>query len=688
MTDFLIDDFRGRLPRVSARALPGGYAQIATSPRLLSSDLESWAERAQVGTLAKAKPINTIFQPAARIAGSARYWLQWTQAELDAFETNVDVAFGPIPGDTAEAVFFTGAGGPRYTNRSLATDPIYQGTAADGAYPYKSLPLGISPPTTAPTVAQSIPQVAPGMNSFSFDGSDISGWTIGEGDNGEFNDGLTQRNWGVDAGTGFYGSSGPGYPLPAFRGICARSDHILMQRDFKLDESIAFDYSFDYYLDAVSPSGDFGGFTHRFLSSDTVGPSVFHQSNGTVIFSEGTGSFQTYNATGLAITTKYTMRVVATLGTDGYFDVTVQWKVGTAIVYSVSGRASPAGGKLGFEITSRKSQQSPRQMSWDNLVGNVTQTPPAQPAPVYADYLYTIVNSLGQESAPSPVSDTVTVDNGITNTITIGAQPAGVDVVTVRLYRAGNSTTAAQYLLVDELRPPFPIVYVDSKTSNQLGPDVLVTGEFDPPPANLRGLLALPNGVLVGFAGNQVCFSEPDYPYAWPVRYRLTTDYPIVAIGAVDTTVIVLTQAFPYIALGSTPGAYAMGKGDYQQSCIGKRSLAYLPGFGVLYASPDGLYAINGPGAPRNVTQNLFTQREWRALNPASIIGAVHDDRYFGFYDATSIGGSKGGFMIDFREGAQGGFGLIDLPDHATAVYADPIDDTLYMVVDDTYPVP
>lgn len=155
--------FRGTAPRVSPRALSDGYGQIAKSPRLLSGDLESWAERALDRDLVKGPVINTIYRLASRTGDETPYWLHWTPEELESGSANVDVALGPIPGDTQVATFFTGTTlGPRYTNKFLATDESNRGSLDVGAYPYQSRPLVIVPPATAPTIVQTIPEVIPG----------------------------------------------------------------------------------------------------------------------------------------------------------------------------------------------------------------------------------------------------------------------------------------------------------------------------------------------------------------------------------------------------------------------------------------------------------------------------------------------------------------------------------------------
>src|SRR5665811_1003907 len=81
----------------------------------------------------------------------------------------------------------------------------------------------------------------------------------------------------------------------------------------------------------------------------------------------------------------------------------------------------------------------------------------------------------------------------------------------------------------------------------------IVGSSFDPPPSDMIGLIALPNGIMAGFSGNILCFCEPYKPWAWPVRYRLATVYPIVSLGVYGQTLIVTTNGFPYAVRGVRP---------------------------------------------------------------------------------------------------------------------------------------
>ena len=81
----------------------------------------------------------------------------------------------------------------------------------------------------------------------------------------------------------------------------------------------------------------------------------------------------------------------------------------------------------------------------------------------------------------------------------------------------------------------------------------IVNSEWVAPPSDLKGLVAMPNGIMAGFSGNNICFSEPFFPHAWPIRYRLATNFSIVSMGRYGQTLIVTTKGFPYAVVGARP---------------------------------------------------------------------------------------------------------------------------------------
>lgn len=180
--------------------------------------------------------------------------------------------------------------------------------------------------------------------------------------------------------------------------------------------------------------------------------------------------------------------------------------------------------------------------------------------------------------------------------------------------------------------------YNDSVADDDLGVicpsfiNGIVNSEWVAPPSDLRGLIALPNGIMAGFSGNNICFCEPFFPHAWPIRYRLTANFDIVSLGRYGQTLIVTTKGFPYAVAGVRPDAMAMAMIEENLPCVSKRSTVSFP-FGVAWATPDGL-ALAGVGGAVNVIEPFMKRDEWRALCfPDTIIARQFQDIYFGFFN-------------------------------------------------------
>jgi hypothetical protein len=154
---------------------------------------------------------------------------------------------------------------------------------------------------------------------------------------------------------------------------------------------------------------------------------------------------------------------------------------------------------------------------------------------------------------------------------------------------------------------------------------------------------------MAGFSGNMLCFSEPDYPHAWPTEYRFATDWPIVGIAQVGQTVFAMTEAMPYAASGIHPRNIALRRIEAHEACVSKQSIVVWAGY-AYYASPNGLIKINEYG-PVNLTAELYTREQWQALTPSTIDGKIHNGRYIGVWGAPGAGGI---FILDLSKPQQG----------------------------------
>ena len=306
------------------------------------------------------------------------------------------------------------------------------------------------------------------------------------------------------------------------------------------------------------------------------------------------------------------------------------------------------------------------------VVGSATGSNPIAES---RTYVYTWVTAWGEESAPSPPSDIVSVQPGQTvNLSAFDLPPSGAyPLASCRIYRS----TSGVFLLVAEItlaqaQTAAPgIVYPDVLLAEALG-EACPSLTWLPPPAALTGLVLMPNGFLAGFVERDVYLSDPFHPFAWPVANIQPMDYPVVGLGVMNTTLCVLTKGQPYWIQGADPANVTVLPADINQACVSKRSIVSMLGV-VVYAGPDGLAVLNLNGSSL-LTEKLFKRAQWQALNPASISAFQFESQYIGFYH----NGAPGGFLFDFVSNT---FQMIDT--HAVAGYYDRVQDTLYLAFAD-----
>jgi hypothetical protein len=264
-------------------------------------------------------------------------------------------------------------------------------------------------------------------------------------------------------------------------------------------------------------------------------------------------------------------------------------------------------------------------------------------------YVYTYVNTFGavtEESAPSPAA-TISIATTTTAVTVSGfanapAASANYNITELRIYRSVSGTY--QYVASVSVNPttgvPTSSSYVDSTLAANLGV-TLPSLYYTPPPSDLKGMVAMPNGILAGFRNNQVWFCEPYLPHAWPSSYMMTVGSPIVGLGVFGQSLVVCTNSSPYIITGTQPGAMSQEKVPLPEPCVSKRSIVGDQ-YGVLYASPNGVVSI-APGSQDVVTRSIMTRDEWQTYIPSTIIGALYQNMYVMFFQ---VGQTKSSLVM------------------------------------------
>lgn len=250
--------------------------------------------------------------------------------------------------------------------------------------------------------------------------------------------------------------------------------------------------------------------------------------------------------------------------------------------------------------------------------------------------------------------------------------PHNTSAMTKRIYRSVNGTSGTEYQYVATITVA-TTTYSDTTLDANLG-EVLPSTTWLMPPANMKGIIIMANGIACGFFGNEIAFSEPFKPYAWPIDYRQSYDQDVVAIGINGTTLVGMTKGNPFTITGVEP--VTMGGGMQNMGvawpCMAKRGAASFA-FGVGYPAPQGLIII-GPSSDI-VTKDLFTQKEWSELNPDTFIATSADNRYYCGYTADS---SSLMFVIDKAESAS----FVKVNQRISCIWADPWTGKLYVAAD------
>lgn len=294
-------------------------------------------------------------------------------------------------------------------------------------------------------------------------------------------------------------------------------------------------------------------------------------------------------------------------------------------------------------------------------------------------YVYTYVVTVdGQdmEGPPSPPSAQALVGDNQSVTVSGFIDPTtlgdGRPYRAIWVYRTSVGDEAdAEFLFDRELLLP-SASFIDTVRGDDLG-EVIPSTFWEPPPADLVGLIELPNGLMAGFRlnTNEVCICEPYQPHAWPPQYRRAMLDTVICIAAFGSSIAVTTKGRPTVITGTDPAAMSEEHIEVVHPNVAKRGTVDM-GYGILYPTEIGLCYI-AQGEASIISEHTFTEDQWKALNPQSFVAAKFGGRYFCFYSTAQ---GQAAFILDPRQPQTLTF--LDLA--TTEIWSDPRTDKLYFV--------
>lgn len=283
-------------------------------------------------------------------------------------------------------------------------------------------------------------------------------------------------------------------------------------------------------------------------------------------------------------------------------------------------------------------------------------------------YVYTMVNSYLEESAPSlanVVSVTYLDYVEVTTTVpsftgysarsatniyrTFGTNPTYFKITTTNL---GSNVYKDETFKASDIGVPLPSL------------------EWDLPETGMTGLVPMPNGFFAAYKGNMLYFSEPFRPHAWP--YAMSFPNNITGICPDAQSLVVTTNTGAHMVLGSLPSNMAQQKLPLPQAGIAQRLMVNLEG-SVAYASADGIVLVQGSQSTMTLSQKFYSREDWR-----STFATIADDARFGYTDGYLVMVSSAeakGIIIRLDEAAGT---LTQFNETFDSMFYLPITDTLY----------
>ncbi len=267
-------------------------------------------------------------------------------------------------------------------------------------------------------------------------------------------------------------------------------------------------------------------------------------------------------------------------------------------------------------------------------------------------YVYTWQTGFGEEGAPAPPTVVTGWSDGTWNiglTLPLAGDTANRNLTGVNIYRTITDTSGGSTFFLVASRPIATTAYADTALDTTLtGGTQLSSTSWTPPPSNLQGCIAMPNGMLVGWANTrEIWFCEPYRPHAWPAAYTISVEFPIVGLAAIGSSLAIMTSGCPYSATGVTPSTMSLSKIPANEPCVSRGSIAQAAE-GIYYASINGLMMINVASASV-ISDTIITRRDWADRNPASFAAARYKRSYIAFTKGSTFSDGSGdnGLIID-----------------------------------------
>jgi hypothetical protein len=660
-----ITNFLGIAPKIASELLPDTAAQVALNTKLYSGDLIPYPQPVTAGDTGQSTTVKTLYALRNPSTNEVE-WLSWT--------TDVNIAIATSNEDNNQRFYYTGDGVPKVSDYTLATNGSLP-------YPVGYYDLGLPVPTTKPTVSTTAFTTKTSA-SFARDASGIA--TL-----------ITSAPHGLRTGSivtvsGFTFISGT-YNQPGTTTITVNipshglPNGAVVSLDFTTGTAVDGTFTisnvttntFDVTASAsLTTSGavrlSIGSFNVTNIEISVVNTTTFTYSSpgfqiATYSSSEGRIDLGGFDQVRTYAYTWFTPWEEESIASDPSDELLL--KEGQVVTVTNLPSAKPSGNNFVRGIRLYRTVPSttgtryfrlntlwfPLALTRVERTSNVSRVTTEFPHNLSIDDRFKI-SGCGVASfdiTGGIVTDVI--DNYTFEYAQVAAdQPDTTVVVGTLFYDVSQTpgTSTAQYWGDGGV-----YTFTDDFNVATLL-DVLESDDFDAPPSNLKGLVAMQNNVLAGFVANEIYFSEPNLPHAWPVPYKITIEPNVVGLATIGGSLLVLTESYPYIIQGSDPAAgFSTQRIDLQYPCLNIKSIVTLSG-GVVWSTYDGLAYYSPFAGAQLVTKFNYNNDTWTTeLNPSTIVATYYSDMYFASHSGGAFTFERderlGGLFVDLGETSQ-----------------------------------
>lgn len=233
-------------------------------------------------------------------------------------------------------------------------------------------------------------------------------------------------------------------------------------------------------------------------------------------------------------------------------------------------------------------------------------------------YVYTYYDSSeGIESAPSPLSDELTIVATKTVDLTGFSTPVDGNADKIRLYRIGQGTTEATLLI--EL-PSTTTAYNDDIPALSALGDILASEGNAPPLAGLR-FLTESFGTFFGAKGSNVYYSQEGFPDYWPGSNVLPFSKDVTGIALVAEGVLIFLRSSVFLLTGD-PTSFRLLRLSNEYGCINFSTIKVAKNR-LIWLGLEGLYTYY------NGTVTVISKDKLGRVTLDAVSAAVFDEQYY-----------------------------------------------------------